>query len=66
MNIFWLGLPELIVIAFILLLLFWKDRLPELFRSMWSSIKEFKNGIEDITPKEKTKDSKDTNESSTS
>lgn len=49
MNIFGLGLPELIVIALVLLLFFGPKRLPGLFRSLGSSISEFKRGVNDIT-----------------
>ncbi len=45
MNVFGIGLPELIVIALLLLLFFGKNRLPGLFRSIGTSIKEFKNGF---------------------
>ncbi|MCA9361153.1 twin-arginine translocase TatA/TatE family subunit [Candidatus Kaiserbacteria bacterium] len=40
-----LGLPELIVIALILLLFFGSKRLPGLFRSIGTSIKELKDGL---------------------
>ncbi len=45
MNILGLGLPELIVIAPILLLFFGSKRLPGLFRSIGSSINELKTSL---------------------
>lgn len=47
MNILGLGLPELIVIALILLLFFGPKRLPGLFRSIGTSVKELKDGLSD-------------------
>ena len=43
-----IGMPELLVIGFIILLLFGAKRLPELFRSMGKSIGEFKKATRDI------------------
>ena len=45
MNIFGIGLPELIIIALVLLLFFGKDRLPGLFRAIGTSIRELKDGL---------------------
>lgn len=40
-----IGLPELLIVLVILLLLFGSKRLPELSRSMGSSLKEFKDAL---------------------
>jgi sec-independent protein translocase protein TatA len=40
-----LGLPELLIILAIILLLFGAKKLPELSRSLGSSIKELRNGL---------------------
>ncbi|MGJ3243963.1 MAG: Sec-independent protein translocase subunit TatA/TatB [Opitutales bacterium] len=43
-----LGTPELLIIAFVILLLFGAKRLPDLFRSFGKSIGEFKRATRDI------------------
>ena len=48
---FGLGTQELLVILVIVLVLFGANRLPELARSLGSSIKEFKKGVTEV-PKE--------------
>jgi sec-independent protein translocase protein TatA len=40
-----IGLPELLVVLVILLLLFGAKKLPELSRTIGSSMKEFKEGL---------------------
>jgi sec-independent protein translocase protein TatA len=42
-----IGLPELIIILFIILLLFGTKRLPEMMRSLGKGVKEFKNGMKE-------------------
>ena len=39
------GMTEIIIIAFIIILLFGAKRLPDLAKSLGSSIKQFKKGI---------------------
>ncbi len=46
MEIFGLGLPELLLIALVLLLLFGAKKLPELGRSLGSFGREVKKGME--------------------
>jgi sec-independent protein translocase protein TatA len=45
MDLFGLGAPELLLIVFLLLLFFGKDKLPGLARSIGSSFKELKKGL---------------------
>lgn len=45
MNFFGLGAPELLVIAFLLLLFFGKDRLPDLAKGLGKSIRELRDGL---------------------
>lgn len=40
-----LGLPELLIILFIVVLIFGANRLPGLARGMGSAVKEFKDGM---------------------
>ena len=46
---FGLGYQELLVILVIVLILFGANRLPELARSLGSSVKEFKKGVNEAT-----------------
>lgn len=55
MEIFGLGVPELLLIVLVLLLLFGASRLPELGRSIGQFGKEVKKGIgDDEKPAKKT------------
>jgi sec-independent protein translocase protein TatA len=42
-----LGLPELLIILFIVVLIFGANRLPSLARGIGSSVKNFKEGMKD-------------------
>lgn len=42
-----LGLPELMIIFFIVVIIFGANRLPQLGRGIGSAIKNFKQGIKD-------------------
>ena len=45
MELFGLGTPEIILILFILLLFFGKDKLPDLAKSIGQAFKEIKKGF---------------------
>ncbi len=49
-----LGTPQLIIILVIVLLLFGSKKLPELARSLGSSVGELRKGIDEGAPKKKT------------
>lgn len=51
---FGLGYQELLVILVIVLILFGANRLPELARSLGSSVKEFKKGVNEVQKDETT------------
>ena len=51
---FGLGYQELLIILVIVLILFGANRLPELARSLGSSVKEFKKGVNVNDPKDDT------------
>ena len=45
MHIFGLGTPELVLIAFLVLIFFGKDKLPGLARSVGESVRELRDGL---------------------
>ncbi|HEV8456943.1 MAG TPA: twin-arginine translocase TatA/TatE family subunit [Methylomirabilota bacterium] len=51
---FGLGYQELLLILVIVLILFGAQRLPDLARSLGSSVKEFKKGINEVPKDEST------------
>ena len=51
---FGLGYQELLIILVIVLVLFGANRLPELARSLGSSVKEFKKGVHEVKGEETT------------
>jgi sec-independent protein translocase protein TatA len=51
---FGLGYQELLIILVIVLVLFGANRLPQLARSLGSSVKEFKKGVDDASKDDTT------------
>ena len=51
---FGLGYQELLLILVIVLILFGAQRLPDLARSLGSSVKEFKKGVTEVTKDDTT------------
>jgi sec-independent protein translocase protein TatA len=51
---FGLGYQELLIILVIVLVLFGSSRLPELARSLGSSVKEFKKGVNEAKAEDTT------------
>jgi TatA/E family protein of Tat protein translocase len=58
MELFGLGAPELLLILFVLLLFFGKDKLPDLARSIGSSFRELKKGFSESATEEAEVDKK--------
>jgi sec-independent protein translocase protein TatA len=58
MNIFGLGTPEIVLIAFVLLLFFGKGRLPDLARGIGESVRALRDGISEGLGGEKESNSK--------
>ena len=62
---FGLGYQELLIILVIVLILFGANRLPELARSLGSSVKEFKKGVNEAKAEETTPTAKKPEENKT-
>lgn len=56
---FGLGTTELVIVAFVVVLLFGGKKLPQLGRSMGSAITNFKKGLNDPNKEEKKEDDSD-------
>jgi len=53
-----LGLPEILLIAVVVLLLFGGKKIPELMRGLGKGVSEFKKGVKDIENEVKSDDEK--------
>ena len=62
---FGLGYQELLIILVIVLILFGANRLPELARSLGSSVKEFKKGVSEVKAEDTTAATKKSEENKT-
>ena len=62
---FGLGYQELLIILIIVLILFGANRLPELARSLGSSVKEFKKGVNEVKAEDNTAAAKKPEENKT-
>ena len=49
-----IGLPEILIVVFVVLLLFGAKRIPDLFRSLGKSLGEFKKGMAECEPEKKS------------
>jgi len=56
--LFALGLPEILLIALVVLLLFGGKKIPELMRGIGKGVGEFKKGVKDIEDTIKEEDKK--------
>ena len=58
--LFGLGMQEILIIAFIVLLLFGGKKIPELMKGLGKGVKSFKEGMNEVT--DITKDNKEVKE----
>jgi len=56
---FGLGMQEILVIAFIFLLLFGGKKIPELMKGLGKGVKSFKEGMNEVTEVEEKQEKKD-------
>ena len=50
------GVWEVVIIAFVVLLLFGGKKIPELMKGLGKGVKSFKDGMKDITPDDEKND----------
>jgi len=55
--LFSLGMPEILLIALVVLLLFGGSKIPELMRGLGKGVSEFKKGVKDVENEIKNSDS---------
>ena len=58
--LFGLGMQEILIIAFVILLLFGGKKIPELMKGLGKGVKSFKEGMDEVT--DITKESGDTSQ----
>ena len=58
MLLYALGMPELLLIALFILLIFGGKKIPELMRGMGKGVSEFKKGMKDVENEIKKDDDK--------
>ena len=57
--LFGLGMQEILIIAFVVLLLFGGKKIPELMRGLGKGVKSFKDGMNEVTDIDELNDKKD-------
>ena len=57
--LFGLGMQEILIIAFVVLLLFGGKKIPELMRGLGKGVKSFKDGMNEVNDIDELNDKKD-------
>ena len=57
--LFGLGMQEILIIAFVVLLLFGGKKIPELMKGLGKGVKSFKEGMNEVTDVTKDEDKKE-------